>query len=114
MGKTVQTKILFVDDEPELLTSFKRTLRDSYDVETANSGIEGLKALAERGPYAVIVADMRMPGMNGIEFLVRASEEAPDSVRLMLTGDADQQTSVEAINKGQIFRFLTKPCTREA
>jgi len=68
----------------------------------------------KRRPYAVIIADMQMPGMNGIEFLRRAMDKAPDSVRLMLTGNADQKTAMDAVNQGHVFSFLTKPCPAES
>ena len=65
------------------------------------------------GPFAVVVADMRMPGMDGVEFLQHVKEMSPDTVRIMLTGNADMQTAIDAVNKGNIFRFLTKPCPYE-
>jgi len=65
------------------------------------------------GPFAVVVSDMRMPGMNGAEFLAKAREKAPDTVRMLLTGHADLDTAIEAVNQGNIFRFLTKPCEKE-
>lgn len=103
-------KILLVDDEPNVLEAFRRQLRKRYDVHTAVSGQEGLKKVAEDGPYAVIVSDMRMPVMDGIAFLMAVRQAAPESVRMMLTGNADQQTAIDAVNRGAIFRFLTKPC----
>ena len=107
-------KILWVDDEPEVLEGFQRTLRKHYRLDTALGGEEGLRNLAEQGPYAVVVSDMRMPGMDGIQFLAQVRKLAPDSVRLMLTGNADLQTAIHAVNEGSIFRFLTKPCAPEA
>lgn len=106
-------KILLVDDEQSVLDGFQRQLRRKYSVETAISGEAGLKKIAGSGPFAVIVSDMRMPVMDGIAFLMEAHKAAPESVRLMLTGNADQQTAVAAINRGAIFRFLTKPCSPE-
>ena len=103
-------KILFVDDEPNILQAIQRQLRSRFDVETAVSGDEALRILKEKGPFAVIVSDMRMPGMNGVELLTRVRDSYPETVRLMLTGNADQGTAMEAVNNGQIFRFLTKPC----
>ncbi|HKI36540.1 MAG TPA: HD domain-containing phosphohydrolase [Gemmataceae bacterium] len=103
-------KVLCVDDEFIILAAYRRQLRKCCDVETAQGGEEGLAAIAARGPFAVIVADMNMPGMDGIEFLRRVREVAPDSVRMMLTGDADHRTAINAVNEGNIFRFLTKPC----
>lgn len=77
---------------------------------TALSGEQALSTLQNQGPFGVILADMLMPGMNGVELLAQAQRVAPDSVRIMLTGDEEKQTAVEAINEGRIFRFLSKPC----
>ena len=107
-------KILFVDDEPNVLEGMQRRLRNEFSIEVALGGAGGLEAVATKGPFAVIVADMRMPGMDGAQFLSRVREQTPESVRVMLTGNADQQTAVDAINQGQIFRFMTKPCAPEA
>ncbi|HEU5077667.1 MAG TPA: HD domain-containing phosphohydrolase [Opitutaceae bacterium] len=106
-------RILFVDDDPNVLAAFQRTLRKQFSFDTAQGGTEALAMIKECGPYAVIVADMQMPGMNGIELLSVAREDSPDTVRVMLTGNADQQTAVEAVNQGAVFRFLTKPCPPE-
>jgi response regulator RpfG family c-di-GMP phosphodiesterase len=103
-------KILFVDDEPNVLQSIQRQLRKRFDLVTAEGGQEALRVLREQGPFAVIVSDMRMPGMTGVELLSQAKDLYPETVRLMLTGNADQETAMEAVNSGQIFRFLTKPC----
>ena len=107
------TKILFVDDDPNILAALQRNLRKQFTFDTALGGKEGLESLRTRGPYALLVADMSMPGMDGVEFLERAMEHAPDAVRMMLTGNADQQTAVDAVNRGQVFRFLNKPCAPE-
>jgi response regulator RpfG family c-di-GMP phosphodiesterase len=104
------TRILCVDDDSNILLGYQRTLRKQFQIEVALGGAEGLAAVRDQGPYAVIVADMRMPGMNGVELLAKVREIAPDTVRIMLTGNADQQTALEAINEGHIFRFMTKPC----
>lgn len=106
-------RILFVDDDPNVLAAFQRTLRKQFAFDTALSGTEALAMLQECGPYAVLVADMQMPGMDGIELLTKARSMAPDTVRVMLTGNADQQTAVEAVNQGAVYRFLTKPCPPE-
>lgn len=106
-------KILCVDDEPNVLDAYRRTLRKRFNIEVALGGEAALEAIAQRGPYAVVVADMRMPGMNGIELLARVKEIAPMTVRMMLTGNADLQTAVDAVNQGHIFRFLSKPCSPE-
>lgn len=106
-------KILFVDDEQNILDGYKRTLRKDFDIETAASGLEGLTAIQDRCAFAVIVSDMRMPGMDGAQFLARAKDICPQTVRIMLTGNADQQTAIDAVNEGNIFRFLNKPCSPE-
>lgn len=106
-------KVLFVDDEPNVLQSIRRSLCKNFDIETAESGQQGLDMLAANGSYAVIVSDMRMPKMSGVEFLAEAKRRAPDSIRMMLTGNADQQTAVDAVNVGDIFRFMNKPCDGE-
>jgi response regulator RpfG family c-di-GMP phosphodiesterase len=106
-------RVLFVDDEPNVLQSIRRNLRGKFDVDIAEGGHAALAKLRGDDCYAVLVSDMRMPGMNGVELLAQARQEAPDTVRLMLTGNADQQTAVEAVNQGDIFRFLNKPCTTD-
>ncbi|PTY07157.1 hypothetical protein DB347_07545 [Opitutaceae bacterium EW11] len=107
-------RILFVDDEPSVLAGFQRNFRKIFELDTAENATEALQLMHRNGPYAVLVADMQMPGMNGIELLTRAKEVAPDTVRLMLTGNADQQTAIDAVNRGQIYQFLTKPCETPA
>jgi response regulator RpfG family c-di-GMP phosphodiesterase len=109
----MSTKILFVDDEPNVLSGFQRKLRKDFPLEVALSGEQALAMMQEQGPYAIIVSDMQMPGMNGLELLAKVEALAPDTVRMMLTGNADQKTAVDAVNRGHIFRFLTKPCEPE-
>lgn len=109
----MSAKVLCVDDDANILAGFQRSLRRQFSLDLALGGEEALAAIEAGGPYAVVVADMQMPGMNGIQFLVRVGEKWPDTVRIMLTGNADQQTAVEAVNKGQVYRFLTKPCSAE-
>ncbi len=109
----MKEKILCVDDERNILEGFQRYLRRNFDIDIATSGALGLEMILERGPYAVVVSDMRMPEMDGVEFLSTVKKIAPQSVRVMLTGNADQQTAIDAINEGAIFRFLTKPCSPE-
>ena len=106
-------KILMVDDEVSLLNGFERRLGLDYELSMALSGDEGLALIESEGPFAVIVSDMRMPHMNGIEFLREARKIAPESVALMLTGNQDQSTAMQAVNEGQVFRFLNKPCSQE-
>src|SRR4051812_1655283 len=106
-------KILFVDDDKNLLASCERNLRKQFQVETAEGGEIGLEKIASRGPFAVVVSDMQMPGMNGIQFLSTVKDRAPDSVRIMLTGNADVEVATGVVNRGNIFRFLTKPVPPE-
>jgi len=106
-------KVLLVDDDPNILSAYTRTLRKRFQFDTAQGGEEALACIRTAGPYAVILSDMRMPGMDGIQLLSQARVLAPDSVRIMLTGNADQQTAIDAVNEGHIFRFLTKPCDPE-
>ncbi len=107
-------RILCVDDDEKILRSYERQLSEQFQIETAIGPEQGLQAVSDRGPFAVVVSDMCMPGMNGIEFLRKARENAPYTVQIMLTGNADQQTAMDAINEGHIFRFLTKPCPAES
>ena len=106
-------RILIVDDEERLLHAFRRNLRRQYIVESASSGQQAIDILERKESFAVIVSDMSMPGMNGADLLAQAKSLAPDTVRIMLTGNADQKTAMDAINRGDIFRFLTKPCSKE-
>ena len=106
-------KILFVDDEQSILDAMKRQLRKHFELDTALGGWEGLEALTQKGPFAVVVSDMRMPGMDGVQFLAEVKTRSPETVRVMLTGNADLQTAIDAVNEGYIFRFLTKPCPPE-
>lgn len=110
-GKPV---ILFVDDERAALEGFKLTQSRHYDVRIANSGKEGLELLRQQPDVAAVVSDMRMPEMDGATFLARVREQAPDAVRLLLTGHADMEAAGRAVNEGRIFRFLTKPCEPQA
>ncbi len=109
----MNTKILFVDDEENILLAYARSLRKRFQMSTALGGQEALYRLQHEGPFAVIITDMRMPGMDGVQLLEEAQLCSPDTVRMMLTGNSDQQTAMEAVNKGAIFRFLTKPCDTE-
>jgi response regulator RpfG family c-di-GMP phosphodiesterase len=108
-----RARVLFVDDEPHVLSTIRRSLSEDFDVHTADSGYAALALLEGNEPFSVIVADCRMPKMNGIELLSRVSREHPDAVRIMLTGNTDQQTAVQALNTGEIFKFLNKPCDTE-
>jgi response regulator RpfG family c-di-GMP phosphodiesterase len=103
-------KVLLVDDDVEILNSFQRHFHKLFQLETAQNGEEGL-ALLKDHPFTVVVADYMMPKMNGIRFLSAVKEIAPDTTRIMLTGNANIHTAMDAVNEGQIFRFLSKPCT---
>ncbi|GIF22376.1 response regulator receiver modulated metal-depenent phosphohydrolase [Paractinoplanes tereljensis] len=100
-----------VDDEQRLLDGLRRSLHGRYAIDFATSGADGLAQIAGApGPYAVVVSDMMMPVMNGAEFLARTREVSPDSVQIILSGQADLTSTIAAVNDGNLFRFLTKPC----
>ncbi|UTY60963.1 EAL domain-containing protein [Massilia sp. erpn] len=104
-----QRSLLLVDDEPNILAALKRLLRrDDYTIHTAASGPEGLEILA-RHPVDVIVSDQRMPGMIGADFLRKAKDLYPDTIRIMLSGYTELQSVTDAVNEGAIYKFLTKP-----
>ncbi len=109
----VTQKILFVDDEPNVLSGLQRQLRGQFDMATAVGPRAGLEAIRNGGPFAVVVADHMMPEMTGAEFLRAVREIAPDAIPVMLTGCADLDIAVDALHQGHIFRFLSKPCPRD-
>jgi response regulator RpfG family c-di-GMP phosphodiesterase len=102
--------ILCVDDEPNVLEGLALHLRRRYEVFSAISGAQGLELLAQQAGIAVVISDMRMPGMDGAAFLGQVRRTFPDTVRLLLTGQAELGSAIRAVNDGQLFRFLTKPC----
>lgn len=106
----MNNRVLFVDDEPNILQAIKRSLRKDFEVVIAVGPEAGLKELTDSEPFAMIVSDMRMPGMSGVDFLQASKQLSPNSVRVMLTGNHDQKTAMDAVNDGEVFRFLTKPC----
>ena len=106
-------RILFVDDDATILEGLKRQFHKQFEIETALGPELGLQAVSTDGPFAVVVSDLRMPLMNGIEFLARVRQSNPDSIRVMLTGDADLTAAVSAVNEGKVFQFLIKPCAAE-
>ncbi|MDH5720197.1 MAG: response regulator [Spirochaetia bacterium] len=107
-------RILLVDDEASVLDGFKRNLHKYYEISTALSSVDALKTIrTATTPYKVIVSDLKMPVIDGNEFLNKSKELYPDIIRIMLTGKAHLEDAVEAVNKGNIFRFLTKPCPIE-
>jgi response regulator RpfG family c-di-GMP phosphodiesterase len=110
-ARAAKPRILCVDDEPQILEALRDTLRRSFDVHTATSGADGLAKLATAPQeFALIISDMRMPVMSGTVFLREARRVAPDATRILLTGFADLDAAVRAVNEAQLFRFLTKPC----
>ncbi|MFQ5686434.1 MAG: HD domain-containing phosphohydrolase [Candidatus Scalindua sp.] len=106
-------KILFVDDDSNILAAHRRQFHNKFKVVTVDSGKKGIDVLKEQGPIAVVVSDYRMPEMDGVQFLSTVRQTVPDTVRILLTGQADMQASIDAINEGNIFRFLSKPCSTE-
>lgn len=114
MATEVSSKILLVDDEQGVLDAFQRQLRGRFAIETAASGAQALQIMEAKGGFAVVISDMQMPSMNGVEFLQAVQERTPETIRIMLTGNGDQETAVRAVNEGNIFRFLNKPCSSAA
>ncbi len=109
----MKEKILFVDDEVNLLNVYRAALGRKFDVDTAMSAEIGLSMIRDQGQYAVVVSDRHMPGMDGVEFLTNVKAVTPDSVRMMLTAYADLTSTIEVVNEANLFRFLTKPCKLE-
>ncbi|MGC2195814.1 MAG: SpoIIE family protein phosphatase [Terriglobales bacterium] len=105
-------KILFVDDEPAALQCYQQMLESEFHIATANSGEEGLALLCNDGPFAVVISEMQMAGMDGVQFLKRARSVSPNTIRLLLTGHLDLMGAVNAVNEGCIFRLLSKPCEK--
>ena len=101
-------KLLIVDDEPANLRMLERLFREQYEVVTADSGAEALELLS-RNDVAVIISDQRMPGMKGIDFLKKAAEMRPQTVRIILTGYTDVADLVETVNSGVVYKYITKP-----
>ena len=104
--------ILYVDDEPTNLQAMEYLLEDKFTLITASSGEQALRILGEQ-PVAVLIADMRMPGMNGAEVCARARELKPDVVRMIMTAYVDVHAAVESINRGQISRYISKPYKKQ-
>lgn len=107
---SLKPKVLCVDDEPLVLQSLKLNLRRRFDVTTASHGRTAVGILEADPDFAVILSDMRMPAMDGATFLIEAQRLAPDAVRMLLTGHTDIEAASRAVNEGQIFRFMMKPC----
>ena len=105
--------ILFIDDDPLLLGTLRRNLGREFHIVTCDDALEGLRLASETGPFAVVVSDLKMPGLDGISLLRRVEEPCPDTVRMLLTGYANLETALKAVNEGHVFRILAKPCSME-
>ncbi len=103
-------KVLLVDDEENVLLALARNFRLDFQMETALGPLTALSMINERGPYAVVVSDLRMPDMDGIQLLSQVRKQWPDTVRMILSGNADFQSVVSSVNEGSVFQFLRKPC----
>lgn len=110
----MNNKVLLVDDEVNLLQSLRRSFRGRYDLKMAEGGEAAIEILKSDPSIAVLVSDMQMPNVNGLKVLTEARKLTPNTVRIMLTGNIDQQTAVDAVNQGGVFRFVNKPCDPEA
>src|SRR5271157_5026833 len=104
-------KILLVDGDVRVVSALQRSLYRSYQIEIAGGPEDALAVMAESS-FAVVVADYMMPGVPGSDFLATVKEIAPETVRILLTGCADLEAAIAAVNEGNVFRFLTKPCSQ--
>lgn len=106
-------RILCVDDEPRVLDGLKRGLRTKFNVTVALGGQAGIDLIDPESPFEVIISDMRMPDVDGVKVLSTFRARSPNTVRILLTGQADMESAIAVVNEGNIFRFLTKPCPAE-
>lgn len=106
-------QILVVDDDKRVLDGIERLLHGDFSISKALNAEQGLASIELFGPYAIVISDMRMPGINGARFLARVRKLAPNTVTMLLTGYRDFDTAVVAVNEGHIFRYLKKPCKKE-
>lgn len=109
----MKPRILFVDDDKNILASFRSLLRKDFIIDIADHPIDGLRYFKENGPYPVVVSDLKMPDMNGLEFLSEIGRVNEDTIGIILTGHADINAAVTALNQGHVFRFLIKPAERD-
>jgi response regulator RpfG family c-di-GMP phosphodiesterase len=109
MSGPERSRILVVDDEEAILETMTYTFEDDYHVLTATSADQALKVLEQDGPVAVVISDQRMPEMTGVEFLSRVFEMDPTTTRIILTGFADMNAIIRAINDGHVYAYITKP-----
>jgi DNA-binding NtrC family response regulator len=110
MPEKERPRILLVDDDPRVLDALQRQLRHQFDVTATSDARGAMRLVVSSGPFAVVVSDLRMPGMDGVSLLFLIRQTAPETVRVLLTGDTDIESAIAAVNQGNIFRFLTKPC----
>jgi CheY-like chemotaxis protein len=110
----VNQKILFVDSEPATLNGYRQMLEGEFDIATAASGEEGLALFRDHGPFAVVISDMQMAGMDGVQFLRRVRHVAPSVIRFLLTGYLNLSDAANAVNEAGVFRLLVKPCEKSA
>ena len=103
-------KVLIVDDEDNVLDSFRRQYRNHYEIHAASNAWEALEIIEEHGPFAVVVSDWKMPRIDGVQFLGEVMRRTPETSRIMLTGHGAEHLAVDAVNQGYLFRFHTKPC----
>jgi DNA-binding NtrC family response regulator len=106
-------QILFVDDDMSVLDGIERLLHGEFSISKAQGAIRGLASIQLFGPYAIVVSDIRMPGMDGASFLAQVHQQAPNTVTMLLSGYRDLDTAINAVNEGYIFRYLKKPCKKE-
>jgi FixJ family two-component response regulator len=110
MNDRPKPQILCVDDEVRVIEGLALLLRKDYQVEQAANAADGLKKMSTLSNLAVVISDMRMPGMDGVSFLHEVMVRRPDATRILLTGETGREGAIRAVNEGQVFRFLTKPC----
>lgn len=109
----MKPNVLLVDDEHEILMAYQRNLFKIFKVHVATSGLEALEVIRTEGPFAAVLSDYNMPGMNGIDFLSKVKDLSPDTTRIIITGYADVSVAISAVNNGKVFRFLTKPISMD-
>jgi response regulator RpfG family c-di-GMP phosphodiesterase len=110
MAELNRPRILIVDDEVQVVDALHRNLRAHFDVTVTTEAEDALELVVSKGPCAVVVSDLRMPGMNGVSLLSCIRQASPDTVRVLLTGYAEVEAAIAAVNEGNVFRFLNKPC----
>lgn len=106
-------KILFVDDDQKIINSFKKQLGTKYKIDFIMDPLTALNIIKKDKKYSVVIADLKMPGIDGVNFLEKVKKISPITTRIMLTGNAELDVAIDAINKGYIFKFLTKPCLKK-